>query len=917
PEGLVANGDEISGTPSVSGDFPVKVTVKDAEGFETEVTLTLHVTIAPELELVLSDIELRGKVGLDYGSHRMSARGGTEPYRFEAAPLPEGLVINDGIISGTPNEAGETDVTFKVTDSDGYTQSQTLKLVIDPASVIVIDFEELVDGKLGVDYGEREIRASGGTDPYTYQIEGLPDGLSADGNKVKGTPVKDGSFDVTVRVRDQGGYEAEETQTVSIAPAPEISFDLGDLVGGTIGVDYGTHRVTASGGADPYRFEFGGLPDGLTGAEDGTITGKPTRSGPFDVLVMVTDANGFRAEQTQTILIGDEPFIVVDVSDLVDGTVGVDYGVRKVAASGGTEPYSYRITGLPAGLSAEGDTVTGTPTEAGTFTVSVEATDAEGFAKVETQTIAILAEQPAIVLDLSNLDDGKVGLDYGSHKVAASGGSAPYTYVFSGLPDGLSADGDTVTGKPTTAGSYPVRVTVTDATGATASDTQTIEIAPAPTIVIDLNDLVGGKVGVDYGRHEVRADGGTAPYRWQISGLPDGLTAEGNTVFGKPVRAGSFEVSVVVMDAEGYLASRAQTVAIQDRPDPSKDPEVIGLVNAQVAATNRMTKAQISNFQQRLEQLHEEGECRMDSLGVALSIGEAHLQPKLGGKTLEQCSELRRKLSFWTNGQINLGTSDDDVDERISHTGINVSGGVDYRFSPQFIGGIGFGYGKDISDIGQRGTQSRASMFSAAVYGSYHPRRNIFLDGVLGYGWLNFDNQRYVTDTGAMAHGERSGSQLFGSLTLGYELRGEEWLVSPYLRVDAAHATLSRYSETGADMYNLTFGKQTVDMFSTTLGLRGEYTIDTDWGVLKPKGRLEYTHDFAGASKATLGYTDTGLLPFTIDASPEERDSFAIGFGFDLNTYNDWAFGIEYSTQVSTGGGPLQHIINWKLSKQF
>ncbi|MGK9141974.1 putative Ig domain-containing protein, partial [Brucella intermedia] len=49
PEGLVANGDEISGTPSVSGDFPVKVTVKDAEGFETEVTLTLHVTIAPEL----------------------------------------------------------------------------------------------------------------------------------------------------------------------------------------------------------------------------------------------------------------------------------------------------------------------------------------------------------------------------------------------------------------------------------------------------------------------------------------------------------------------------------------------------------------------------------------------------------------------------------------------------------------------------------------------------------------------------------------------------------------------------------------------------------------------------------------------------------------------------------------------------
>ena len=47
-----------------------------------------------------------------------------------------------------------------------------------------------------------------------------------------------------------------------------------------------------------------------------------------------------------------------------------------LSATGGTAPYTLEITGLPPGLTASAGQITGTPSAAGTFTVSVTPTDA-------------------------------------------------------------------------------------------------------------------------------------------------------------------------------------------------------------------------------------------------------------------------------------------------------------------------------------------------------------------------------------------------------------------------------------------------------------------------------------------------------------------------------------------------------------
>ncbi|MFI9812145.1 S8 family peptidase [Saccharothrix variisporea] len=58
---------------------------------------------------------------------------------------------------------------------------------------------------------------------------------------------------------------------------------------GTVGTAVNL-TVTATGGTPPYTFSFTGLPPGLTGGSNGTVTGTPTTSGTYNVTVTVTDS---------------------------------------------------------------------------------------------------------------------------------------------------------------------------------------------------------------------------------------------------------------------------------------------------------------------------------------------------------------------------------------------------------------------------------------------------------------------------------------------------------------------------------------------------------------------------------------------------------------------------------------------------
>lgn len=83
------------------------------------------------------------------------------------------------------------------------------------------------------------------------------------------------------------------------------------------------------------------------------------------------------------------PALSVTTGSLPTGTAGASYSAR-LAVAGGTTPYSWTATGLPAGLSMGSDgTITGTPTAAGTYSVVVTVHDNAGKSTTANFTLTV------------------------------------------------------------------------------------------------------------------------------------------------------------------------------------------------------------------------------------------------------------------------------------------------------------------------------------------------------------------------------------------------------------------------------------------------------------------------------------------------------------------------------------------------
>ncbi|MBX8827196.1 cadherin-like beta sandwich domain-containing protein [Ochrobactrum sp. SFR4] len=415
---------------------------------------------------------------------------------------------------------------------------------------------------------------------------------------------------------------------------------------------------------------------------------------------------------------------------------------------------------------------------------------------------------------------------------------------------------------------------------------------------------------------------------------------------------GANMVSIVVTAPNGnnrnytVVVSRAALVF----PDPTLDPEVIGLLNAQTSTARRFAQVQIRNFQNRLEQLHNEGDRRKSSLAVRLG-GQSPAQQtanqsdpdssgsEISNAVLGYAPEKRNNFpgkaiglkapeqpapaldpdlgpfALWSSGFVNFGERDSGKID-LDYTLVGVSGGIDYRFSEKLVAGFGAGYGRDRTDIGNNGTESRANAYSAAVYGSYKPIENFFIDALVGGSILDFESTRFITPDGDLTDGKRDGRQLFGSLTAAYEFRRETWLVSPYSRLEMSRSWLDGYAEGGESIYRLTYGNQTVDTVTGVVGLRANYAIDYTWGRLTPGVRVEYAHDFQGASRAAMGYSALGGLPYVLDIKGEGSDSGNIGLSLDFSFENAWTTGIEYQTGFG-GFGARDHAFALRIGAKF
>jgi len=301
-----------------------------------------------------------------YYSYQLVANG-TYPMTWSVSgKLPDGLTLSEsGLLSGIPSKAKSFKFTAKASNEYGEDSKSFTITVYEPVN---ISTASLKDGTLGKSYNAT-MKAKG-TKPITWSAEGLPGGLSINDNgKISGKPTANGDFTVKISAENSAGI-TRRTFTLKIkGTAPKLS---GNLAQSELGKPYSSGLTVT--GSTPITWSITGrLPQGLTfDSSTGIISGTPASYAKSGYKITITASNN-EGKKSKTVTLkvkGTAPKI--KTSKLAEATAGQAYSMT-LETSAGSEPIEWSVSGLPSGLGLDGDTITGTPSTEGTYTVKITA----------------------------------------------------------------------------------------------------------------------------------------------------------------------------------------------------------------------------------------------------------------------------------------------------------------------------------------------------------------------------------------------------------------------------------------------------------------------------------------------------------------------------------------------------------------
>lgn len=469
-------------------------------------------------------------------------------------------------VSGTPSTAGTSNFTLSASGGGGTTNQSYSISIAQPAPAPPSWSSNFPAATIGVGYSGSASVFSSSFVTWGFNTAPSIPGLSLSYNgttgfTLSGTPTTVGTYSFSATATDDFGQSTFQSFSISVTqPVPVISANIPNS--GTVNVFY---SGSASATNSPSSWSLGGtLPPGVSGSASGSnysISGTPTTAGTYNFSLTASNSGGSDTESFSITVSAPANPTWSSTANFANGKVGTAYYHTRTA-SNATSITNASTTAPGLSASASGSStlvVSGTPSAAGTYTVSATANGQSGTSPANLNvSIVIAPTTPPVWVDQTVSTNFVVGTAY-SDGVSATNATS-YAVASGALPAGISLNSSngSITGTPTTKQFFNFSLQATNLDG-TITSAIFSGTTSAPPVWID-QTLAGFSQGRAY------SDGvsATSPisssptvYAVASGSLPAGisLNTSTGTVTGTPTGTGNFSFSISATNSDGTISA--------------------------------------------------------------------------------------------------------------------------------------------------------------------------------------------------------------------------------------------------------------------------------------------------------------------------------------------------------------------------
>lgn len=543
------NTGTLTGTVNFLGTAGMSATVTDGSLSATKIfTITAGMNLTPGPDISLN-------VGLyePPSSRSLGIQGGATPltYTLTQGTLPPGMRLNsaNGSIDGSPYVPGSYHATVTVQDSlspPEVVSKQVNITTVAPSLDLNLYLESVIPLNAPI---SRTISILGGTPPYTISTANvsLPAGMTFDtsSGRLSGTPTVSGGYGFTVLVADSSSPQQRAARFFNFSVRPALGRNDKPASATRI---YGNISASISPYIDPpgtpYAadndyYKIVAMPGSIVHVE--TFAKRNNSSNPLDTVLEILDVNGGTVSTCALPGVVTPTYTSICLNDDISATPHVqDSSLDLQVPPGAAKPATYLIHVFDWAGQARPDMV---------------------------YELRLTGAVQPLLMNTTSLANAIRNRSY-TQSIATSG-VAPITLTLASgsLPPGLSLASGSITGTPTTDGTFAFSLSATDAAGQVVTSSFQIQVGE-PVSIISPAIWPDACVNRPYS-FTLQTSNGVTPFTWGFTSfnwVAINLNQATGTFSGTASVLGTFTGTVSVTDSAGSGASQQVTLHVVNCP---------------------------------------------------------------------------------------------------------------------------------------------------------------------------------------------------------------------------------------------------------------------------------------------------------------------------------------------------------------